>query len=126
MRESQLLADVIRGLYGAVKLMRANVGMVRTEDGRRFSSGLPKGFPDLFGFLPPELSRTGHVVPVFIECKVGANKPTPEQVDFLARHRVMGCACGVARSVSDAWDIVIPYLAERPDITQGGGEIGKT
>lgn len=115
MRESLLLADVIRGLYGCVRLMRANVGMVRTEDGRRFSSGLPKGFPDLFGILPPEHSRTGCPVPVFIECKVGNNQPTPEQIEFLERHARMGCACGVARSVNDAWGIVIPFLKERSE-----------
>lgn len=115
MRESQLLSDVIRGLYGCVKLMRANVGMVRTEDGRRFSSGLPKGFPDLFGVLPPEHSASGHPVPVFIECKVGANKPTPEQIEFLKRYAAMGCACGVARSVDDAWGIIIPHLRARTE-----------
>ena len=113
MRESQLVSDVIRALYGCVRLMRANVGSVKLPDGRRFSTGLPKGFPDLFGVLPPEYSRTGTPVPVFIECKVGANKPSPEQEQFVDHYRRMGCAAGIAWSVSDAWEILIPHLKER-------------
>lgn len=121
MRESYLLSEVIRGVYGAVHLMRANVGMVRTEDGRRFSSGLPKGFPDLFGVIPGELTRSGTPIPVFIECKVEGRKPTPEQAEFLAKYRAIGCACGVARSVGDAWEIILPFLADHPENRHGGG-----
>lgn len=115
MRESYLVNDIIRGLYGCVKLWRVNVGTVKTADGRRFSTGLPKGFSDLFGILPHQYSKTGCPVPVFIECKVGANKPTDEQKEFLRAHREMGCAAGVARSVSDAWAIILPFLREHPE-----------
>ncbi|CAB52513.1 hypothetical protein [Lactobacillus phage phiadh] len=31
-------------------VFRANVGKMRTPDGRFFSTGLPSGFPDLSGF----------------------------------------------------------------------------
>lgn len=110
MRESQLVFSVIKGLYGVVRLMRANVGTVVTNDGRKFSTGLPKGFSDLFGVLPPEHSKTGQPVPVFIECKVGNNKPTPEQVKFLETYREMGCCAGCVWSVNGAWNLIMPYL----------------
>ena len=123
MRESYLVSDIIRGLYGCVKLWRVNVGTVKTADGRRFSTGLPKGFPDLFGILPHKLSKTGCPIPVFIECKVGDNKPSAEQADFIERHRAMGCAAGVARSVSDAWDIIIPFLKDHPGRTDNEDDV---
>lgn len=115
MRESYLVNDIIRGLYGCVKLWRVNVGTVKTADGRRFSTGLPKGFSDLFGILPSRYSKSGCPVPVFIECKVGANKPTDEQTAFLRAQKEIGCAAGVARSVSDAWAIILPFLGEHPE-----------
>ncbi len=31
-------------------VFRANVGKIRLPDGRLFTTGLPNGFPDLFGF----------------------------------------------------------------------------
>lgn len=128
MRESQLLHDIIRSLYGVVRLWRANVGSVITKDGRRFSSGLPKGFPDLFGILPHKISKTGCPVPVFIECKVGRNKCSPEQAEFIARHKDMGCAAGVARSIEDAWEIIIPFLKPHPERTEDkeAGDDGQT
>ena len=64
MNESMLLSNVIKALYPWVKLHRANVGTVVTNTGRKFSTGLPKGFPDLFGTLPASKSRTGTAVPV--------------------------------------------------------------
>lgn len=113
MRESVLVSNLIRGLYGVVHLMRANVGSVRTADGRRFSTGLPKGFPDLFGILPPWESKSGAPVPVFLEAKVRPNRPTDEQVAFLDHYKRMGCICGVVYSVDEAWALLIPYLKPR-------------
>lgn len=113
MRESVLVYNLIRGLYGVVHLMRANVGSVYTKDGRRFSTGLPKGFPDLFGVLPPWESKSGQEKTVFLEVKVHPNKPTPEQVAFLDHYKRMGCICGVVYSVDDAWALLMPYLKPR-------------
>ena len=56
-------------------VFRANVGRVRTPDGRFFDTGLPKGFSDLFAV------RDGKIY--FLEVKVKPNKPTPEQIAFL-------------------------------------------
>jgi hypothetical protein len=76
-------------------VFRSNVGKVRTPDGRWFDTGLPKGFPDLFGFLP----RSGRIF--FIECKVKPNKPTPEQVNFLHVARSLGAIAFVAYSIEE-------------------------
>lgn len=74
---------------------RANVGKVKLLDGRWFDTGLPKGFSDLFAI------KDGKIY--FIETKVKPNKPTKEQLNFLAvmndRYK---CRGGVAYSVEDA------------------------
>lgn len=110
MRESLLLNEIIRALYPAVKLWRANVGSVRTADGRYFSTGLPKGFPDLFGVLPAEMTKSGCAVPVFVEVKVRPNRPSEDQVKFLEEQKAKGAAAGVVYSVDDAWELLLPYL----------------
>lgn len=110
MRESYLLNDIIRALYPAVKLWRANVGSVRTADGRHFGTGLPKGFSDLFGVLPAESSKSGCAVPVFIEVKTKGNKPSEDQIKFLDEQRAKGAAAGVVYSIDDAWELLLPFI----------------
>lgn len=100
MRESELLNEIIRALYGyGCQVFRVNVGRVRTLGGRIFSTGVPKGHSDLYGFR-----RDGQIF--FIEVKVGRNKPTPEQAKFLEDMRSRGALAGVAYSVQEALDIV--------------------
>jgi len=57
-------------------VFRANVGKVKTADGRFFDSGLPGGFPDLFGFKP----ENGKIF--FIEVKTPKGKRRADQVRF--------------------------------------------
>lgn len=78
---------------------RANVGRVRMVDGRYFDTGLPKGFPDLFGFKPD-----GQIF--FIEVKDHKGKVRKEQEYFMERAKSQGALAGVARSVEDALGIV--------------------
>ncbi len=80
-------------------VFRANVGKVRTADGRYFVTGLPKGFPDLFGFRPD-----GRIF--FIEVKNETGKLRPEQKIFIENIRKRGALAGVARNVEDAIEIV--------------------
>ncbi len=80
-------------------IFRANVGKVRTSDGRVFDTGLPKGFPDLFGFRPD-----GRIF--FIEVKNETGKLRPEQEKFIEQMKKRGALAGVARSVEDAMRIV--------------------
>lgn len=78
---------------------RVNVGKVKTDDGRWFDTGLPKGFSDLLCI------KDGKAY--FIELKVGNNKPSKEQLNFIKQMQTRyGCRAGIARSVSDALSIV--------------------
>lgn len=110
MRESQLVSDLIRGLWPVVKLYRANAGTFRSMDGSHIIKGMPKGFPDLFGVIPKDLAADGRPLPVFLEAKVHPNKASPEQLDFLAEYRRAGCIAGVVYSVEGAWKLILPYL----------------
>lgn len=80
-------------------IFRANVGKVRTSDGRVFDTGLPKGFSDLFGFRPD-----GRIF--FIEVKNETGRVRPEQKKFMEVMASRGALVGVARSVDDALKIV--------------------
>jgi hypothetical protein len=78
---------------------RVNVGKVKTEDGRCFDTGLPKGFSDLLCI------KDGRAY--FIELKVGNNKPSKEQLNFIKQMKERyGCGAGVAYSVEEAVRIV--------------------
>ena len=79
-------------------VFRCNVGSVKTERGTWFSTGLPKGFSDLFAV------KNGQVY--FIEVKVKPNTPSPEQERFLDDMRALGCRAGVAYTLEGAIEIV--------------------
>lgn len=102
----------------AATLFRANVGQgwqgrahVRGEtvilrEARPFSTGLPKGFPDLFGVKPvtvtPAMVGQRLGVFVYLEVKTQAGRVRPEQAAVLQHLRAMGAVGGVARSAADA------------------------
>lgn len=79
---------------------RANVGKVKQSDGRWFDSGLPAGFPDLFGYKP----ENGKIY--FIEVKTPKGKRRPDQIRFAQNLRDKRCIYGVARSAKEAVKIV--------------------
>lgn len=110
MRESQLVSALISGLYPVVKMYRTNAGTFRSLDGSHIVHGLPKGFSDLFGVIPADKVADGRPMPVFLEAKIYPNRPTPEQLDFLAEYRKAGCIAGVVYSVADAWKLIDPVL----------------
>ena len=80
-------------------VFRVNVGKVKMQNGRWFETGVPKGFPDLFGFRPD-----GRIF--FIEVKNETGRVRPEQKNFIEQMRKRGALAGVARSVEDAMEIV--------------------
>ncbi|MCS4487215.1 VRR-NUC domain-containing protein [Staphylococcus americanisciuri] len=80
-------------------IFRANVGKVKTLDGRIFDTGLPKGFCDLFGFRPD-----GQIF--FIEVKKPGGKVRKEQQHFIDVVKSKGALAGVAYSVDDALKII--------------------
>ncbi len=69
-------------------------------DGRFFDTGLPKGFPDVFGFR-----RADNKI-IFLEIKTEKGRIRKEQQEMLERLKALGCLCGVARSVEDAIKII--------------------
>lgn len=76
-------------------VFRANVGKMRTPDGRFFSTGLPSGFPDLSGF------RWIDGKAFYIEVKNATGKPREDQIP-LGSHVIDGH--GTER-VKDSYDI---------------------
>ena len=90
-------------------VFRANVGKVKTADGRWFDTGLPKGHPDLYGFRPD-----GKVF--YIEVKNANGRVRPEQKQFIKTVKARGALAGIARSVEDALDIVHGVFANETNV----------
>ena len=82
------------------KIFRANVGKVKMENGGWFETGLPRGFPDLFGF------RKSDGKMFFIECKNETGRLRDDQKQFAKAIVNQPVLYGVARSVDDALKII--------------------
>ena len=81
-------------------IFRANVGRMETPDGRWFSTGLPVGFSDLFGF------RKSDGRAVFIEVKTAHGRASQKQKHFLETVRKYGAIAGIARSPEEAIKLI--------------------
>lgn len=81
-------------------IFRANVGKAYTPDGRYFSTGLPVGFSDLFGF------RKSDGRAVFIEVKTERGRASERQKHFLSEMRKAGAIAGVCRSPEEAIKLI--------------------
>lgn len=102
MTSEHLIQDKIRLALSRSQctVFRVNVGRVKMADGRYFTTGVPKGHFDLYGFR-----WSDHQV-FYIEVKTKTGRPRPDQIkfhDFLARRGVIH---GIARSPEDAIKIV--------------------
>lgn len=111
-------------LVDAGIFFRANVGQAwasndigKLPDGslllrnpRPFSTGLPAGFADLFGFVTVRITpdMVGQDVAVFvaIECKSSKGPTREKQERFVRAVRTAGGRAGFARSDADALAIV--------------------
>ena len=113
--------------FGLATLFRGNVGQAYTgnpddikklpdgtviiKNARPFKSGLPKGWPDLFGFklvaITPEM--VGKELPIFcaVEVKQPGKKPTEVQENCLQYLKNNSCLAGVATSPEEAERILI-------------------
>lgn len=105
-------------------IFRANVGRAwasndarKLPDGslllrnpRPFSTGLPAGFADLFGFVPVTITAdmVGHTLAVFVavECKSSTGKPRANQTRFVDAVSAAGGRAGFAHTPADALAIV--------------------
>lgn len=79
---------------------RMNVGKMKTPDGRYFSTGVPVGFSDIFGF------RQSDGKAFFIEVKTSKGRLSPKQKIFLEAMQSAGAIAGVCRSKEDAKKLI--------------------
>ena len=101
MTEEHRIQNEIRlAIADSCVIFRGNVGAGCTKDGRYFSTGLPKGFSDLFGF------RKSDGKAVFIEVKTPTGRLSEEQKKFLDTMRKYGVIAGVCRSKEDAINLI--------------------
>lgn len=111
------LATLFRGNVGNAwtgnKIERRPSGSILIHDARPFTTGLPQGFPDLFGIksitITPDMVGQKIAAFVFVEVKQPGKRPTKIQqhmIDFLHAQGAIG---GVARSASDAEQILRGY-----------------
>lgn len=95
------IQNLIRiGVADIALIFRANVGGFKTEDGRFITTGLPKGFPDLFGI------RKSDGKAIFIEVKNENGKPSKHQLKMGEVLKNTGANWGIARSVEEARAII--------------------
>ena len=102
-----------------INLFRTNVGsgwvgkFLKNPDGsvtifrpRWFQSGLPKGFPDLCGYVVREISQkmVGKKIAqfAFIEVKNENGRPSKEQIETHRKFLSDGAVGGITRSVEEA------------------------
>ena len=78
---------------------RINVGTFKAGD-RFISTGVPKGFSDLFGF------RRSDGKAFFIEVKTAKGRPSKAQLDFIKRMQECGANAGIARTIEEAREIL--------------------
>ncbi|MEN9885718.1 MAG: hypothetical protein RL758_296 [Pseudomonadota bacterium] len=94
-------ADLMRAIMVALSadghfVVRANVGLFFTKDGRPVRSGLPVGFADVFGH------RAGDARAFYLEVKTATGRATEAQLAFIAAMKKRGALASIVRSVEDA------------------------
>lgn len=99
MKETDIQNTIRNGVNDIAVLFRINVGSFKVGD-RIISTGVPKGFPDLFGFR----RRDGKAV--FLEIKTSTGKLRTEQKVFKEALQKQNVIYGVARSLEDARKII--------------------
>lgn len=125
-RDIILLGDSEENMH-KLRLFRANVGtgwtgnkkdtvynkktnMVIIRNPRRFSTGLPVGFSDLFGFKKIKITKdmVGKYIAQFtaIEVKSSKGRATKEQKNFIKMVKQFGGLTGVAKSKEEAECII--------------------
>lgn len=112
--ESLILKEIIAELsMSGVPLWRNNTGKARTMDGRFIKFGIPSadgGGSDLIGITPVTITgdMVGKKIGVFtaVEVKSSSGRATAAQKQFIDNVKKLGGFAGVARSDSDATDLI--------------------
>lgn len=100
MKEIDVQNSIRLALTPYAVVFRANVGVFKTADGRTVSTGLPRGFSDLFGFRKSD----GRMF--FLEVKNEKGRLRAEQKHFLETMQKNGAIVGVARSPEEAISLI--------------------
>lgn len=100
MKEIDVQNSIRIALNPYAVVFRANVGIFKTADGRTVSTGLPKGFSDLFGY------RRSDGRMFFIEVKNEKGRLRKDQIHFIETMQKNGAIAGVARSPEEAIAII--------------------
>ena len=98
--EHKIMNEIRLGVADECVTFRANVGKVRTPDGRYFDTGLPAGFSDIFGV------RKSDGKAVFIEVKTKSGKVSEKQEKFINAMKENNAVAGICRSVDDAKKLI--------------------
>lgn len=118
--------NVGQGWTGKVQRMHLtpDTNTILLINPRPFSTGLPIGFPDLFGFVPVTITpdMVGQQVAVFaaIEVKQKYGRVSSQQQAMLCFFQAQGARAGVARSVLDAARILSGEGVENAQQTTAG------
>ena len=100
MREKDIQNQIRLALNPYAIVFRINVGTFMSEAGQFISTGVPRGFSDLFGV------RKSDGRAFFIEVKNDRGKLSKHQENFLKQMRKAGAITGVARSPEEAVRII--------------------
>lgn len=100
LNDETILQNEIRlGVSDIAVTFRANNFATKMGD-RYMKSGLPKGFPDIFGYRKSDKQFFA------IEIKTATGRPSKEQKEILKSFKEQGVLSGIARSVEDARRII--------------------
>ncbi|WP_312907259.1 VRR-NUC domain-containing protein [Tissierella praeacuta] len=100
MREKDIQNEIRLALNPYAVVFRINVGTFMSETGQFVSTGVPRGFSDLFGV------RKSDGKAFFIEVKNEKGRTSKYQDNFLEQMRKNNAIVGVARSGEEAIRII--------------------
>ncbi|MBS4538195.1 VRR-NUC domain-containing protein [Clostridium sp. D2Q-11] len=100
MREKDIQNEIRLALRDIAVVFRINVGTFMSDTGKMVSTGVPKGFSDLFGVRKLDGKA------FFIEVKNEKGRTSKYQDNFLKKMKESGAIVGVARSGSEAIKII--------------------
>lgn len=94
------------------EIIRAAGGGVYIPEARRFNTGLPAGFSDVFGVVPvmitPDMFGQTIGIAAFLEIKGPGGRLSEDQKNFLSVMQARGARAGEARDVAGAERILFP------------------
>ena len=99
-READIQNKIRLALNPYAIIFRVNTGSVRMADGRMFSTGVPNGHPDLYGFRKSD----GKII--YIEVKNERGRLREDQKRFLEEMEKYPVIAGVCRSAEEAIKLV--------------------